>query len=79
LEVGRNNYSFTYHFENIPKRFFVHFRINSSEKKIIFTEILELEEKVNHWTVSPECYNQMLAIPDLDKLIDLSDMTLTQE
>ena len=79
LEIGRNNFSFTFRFKNIPKRFFVHFRINSSKKIIIFTQIIETEEKVNNWTVSLECYNQMLTIPDLDKLIDLPDMTLTQE
>jgi hypothetical protein len=42
-----------------------------NERIIIFTEV---KDKLRSWTISSKCYNQMLSIPNLDKLLDLSDL-----
>ena len=66
----RINYTFCHHFHN--QIFFILFEKNyHNEKIIIFTEI---KDKFRSWTISSNCYNQMLSIPNLDKLPDLSDL-----
>ena len=56
--------AFSGYFRN--QKFFILFKKNlSNEKIIVFTEI---KDEVRSWTISSECYNQMLSITNLDKL-----------
>jgi hypothetical protein len=58
MQCGRDNYSFTRHFQSTSQKLFIHFRKKlPDERIIIFTEILEHEDKLRTWTVSSECYN----------------------
>jgi hypothetical protein len=75
MKTGTDNYSFTRHFQDTSQHFFIEFGRKSPEERIIiFAEFLEHTNKIRTWTVSVECYNQMLAIPNLDDLLDLADM-----
>ncbi len=75
MNIGRDNYSFTRHFQDTSQNLFIQFGRKSPEERIIiFAEILEHTNKIRMWTVSLECYNQMLAIPNLEELLDLADM-----
>jgi hypothetical protein len=75
VNIGKNNYSFTRHFPDTSQHLFVQFGRKSSEEKIIiFAEIKGYTAINRTWTISLKCYNQILAIPNLDKLLDFADM-----